>query len=184
LALRAAAMAGSSDSEGEGGPESRAKMLKRHKKEVVAAQKSAQRLGKKRADEAASLVAEVNARHAAELAELEARPAGEATAPEDAAVPDVPAAAPPPAAKADAPVAALAAATLADSASDGGSKARMRSRSRACASAVARMPPDRLLRSRLQKTSKAQLRRAKLAKEEARACSTQRQPQRTLASQP
>ncbi len=130
-------MAGSSDSEGEGGPESRAKMLKRHKKEVVAAQKSAQRLGKKRADEAASLVAEVNARHAAELAELEARPAGEATAPEDAAAPDVPAAAPPPAAKADAPVAALAAATLAESAAaasdGGGSKARMRSRSRALA---------------------------------------------------
>ena len=114
-------MAGSSDSEGEGGAESRGKMLKRHKKELLAAQKAQKALGKKRADEGAALVAEVNARHAAELAALDAGPAGEA-----AAAPAAPAPEPPAAAGVTAATAALAAATLAEpaaAASDAGGKA-------------------------------------------------------------
>ena len=47
-------------------------MLKRHKAELLKAQKEGQRLGKKRAEEAAALVAQVNARHAAELAAFDA----------------------------------------------------------------------------------------------------------------
>jgi OTU domain-containing protein 6 len=115
-------MAGSSDSEGEGGVESRSKMLKRHKKEVIAAQKAQKALGKKRADEGAALVAEVNARHAAELAALDARPAGEAAA-DAAPAADAPAAAEGLAAA----TAALASAALSDAgpaASDAGGKAR------------------------------------------------------------
>ena len=109
---------GSSDSEGEGGVESRSKMQKRHKKELIAAQKA---LGKKRADEGAALVAEVNARHAAELAALDARPAGEAA---EAAAP---AAEAPAASGVAAATAALAAAALSEpapAASDAGGKAR------------------------------------------------------------
>jgi OTU domain-containing protein 6 len=120
----------SSDSEGEDGQESRARMLKRHKKEVLAAQKAAQRLGKKRADEAAALVAEVNARHCAELAELEARPADGGAAPPEAAPAPVAAAATE--AAAGAATAALAAASLADgegAAAEGGAKARPRAAS-------------------------------------------------------
>lgn len=115
-------MSGSSDSEGEGGVESRSKVLKRHKKEVISAQKAQKALGKKRADEGAALVAEVNARHAAELAALDARPAGEAAA--DAA----PAAEAPAASEGlAAATAALASAALSDAgpaASDAGGKAR------------------------------------------------------------
>lgn len=127
-------MAGSSDSEGEGGVESRSKMLKRHKKEVIAAQKAQKALGKKRADEGAALVAEVNARHAAELAALDARPAGEAAADarpagaaEGAAAPA--AEAPAAAEGVAAATAALASAALSDAApaaSDAGGKARAR----------------------------------------------------------
>ena len=112
---------GSSDSEGEGGVESRSKMQKRHKKELIAAQKAQKALGKKRADEGAALVAEVNARHAAELAALDARPAGEAA---EAAAP---AAEAPAASGVAAATAALAAAALSEpapAASDAGGKAR------------------------------------------------------------
>ena len=115
-------MAGSSDSEGESGVESRGKMLKRHKKELLAAQKAQKALGKKRADEGAALVAEVNARHAAELAALDAGPAGEA-----AAAPAAPVAEAPAVAAVASATAALAAAALSEpapAASDAGGKAR------------------------------------------------------------
>lgn len=59
-------------------------MLKRHRNEITAAQKAGARLGKKREAEAQALVNEVNARHARELAELDARPAGGAEAQEPA----------------------------------------------------------------------------------------------------
>ena len=125
-------MAGSSDSEGEGGVESRSKMLKRHKKEVIAAQKAQKALGKKRADEGAALVAEVNARHAAELAALDARPAGEAAADArpagEAAAPaaEAPAAAEEGVAAATAALASAALSDAAPAASDAGGKARAR----------------------------------------------------------
>lgn len=61
------------------GRESRSRMLKRHKAEVLKAQKEGQRLGKKRTDEAAALLAEVNARHVAELAAFEAAEATQQT---------------------------------------------------------------------------------------------------------
>ena len=115
-------MAGSSDSEGESGVESRGKMVKRHKKELLAAQKAQKALGKKRADEGAALVAEVNARHAAELAALDAGPAGEA-----AAAPAAHLSEPPAVAGVASATAALAAAALsepASAASDAGGKAR------------------------------------------------------------
>ena len=144
-------MAGSSDSEGEEGPETRSKMLKRHKKEAMAAQKAAQRLGKKRADDAAALIAEVNARHAAELAALEARAEGGAAAPSAGAA-DAPAAA----AGADAAAASLAAASLAEGSGAapagaappeaGGSKARQRHVQVACAHSVGAARCDPLAR--------------------------------------
>ena len=81
----------------EDGVETHARLLKRHKCELLAAQKAAVRLGKKRADEAASLVASTNARHAAELAAHAA-----------AAAAHEPEAPPPPAAAADANVEAAA----------------------------------------------------------------------------
>lgn len=72
----AAASAGE-DEEGEGGAsealESRGKMTQRHKREMKAVRDKGKRLGKKGKEEAARLEAETAARHAAELAELDAR---------------------------------------------------------------------------------------------------------------
>jgi len=125
-------MAGSSDSEGEGGVESRSKVLKRHKKEVIAAQKAQKALGKKRADEGAALVAAVNARHVAELAALEARPPPAEAAEAAAAATEAPAVE---AGVAEA-TAALAASALSEpaaAAADAGGKARSRWRARSAA---------------------------------------------------
>ncbi|KAF8065793.1 OTU5 [Scenedesmus sp. PABB004] len=63
---------GGDGSDGEGGPESRSKMLQRHKRELLAHKKAAQRMGKTKKDEAAKLEAELEARHARELAALDA----------------------------------------------------------------------------------------------------------------
>jgi hypothetical protein len=65
-------MAGSSSDDDDTGRESRSKLLKRHKAEVLKAQKEGQRLGKKRQEEAAALLAQVTARHIAELAAFDA----------------------------------------------------------------------------------------------------------------
>ena len=65
-------MAGSSTDDDDTGRESRSKMLKRHKAEVLKAQKEGQRMGKKRTEEAAALLAQVTARHIAELAAFDA----------------------------------------------------------------------------------------------------------------
>ncbi|GFR39954.1 hypothetical protein Agub_g32 [Astrephomene gubernaculifera] len=65
-----------SDDDEEGGskgPETRGKMLQRHKREMAAHKKTVQKLGSKKKDEAARLTAEMEARHARELAELEQR---------------------------------------------------------------------------------------------------------------
>ena len=128
-------MGSSSGSDAEDGPESRPKMLKRHKKEVLAAQKAAQRLGKKRAEEGATLLMEVNMRHAAELAALEAGADGGAKpAPaSDATEPAVGAAATTQAPAAEAAASALAAASLggtAPQAPEAGGKARQLAHSR------------------------------------------------------
>ena len=50
------------------GVESQGKMLKRHKKETLAAQKAAKQLGKKREEEGNALLAAVRAKHSSELA--------------------------------------------------------------------------------------------------------------------
>ncbi|GLC46713.1 hypothetical protein PLESTB_001355500 [Pleodorina starrii] len=64
----------SGDDEGDSkGPETRGKMLQRHKREMVAHKKAMQKLGAKKKDEAAKLTAEIEARHARELVELEER---------------------------------------------------------------------------------------------------------------
>ena len=65
-------MAGSSSDDDDNGRESRSKMLKRHKAEVLKAQKEGQRLGKKRIEEAAALLAQVTVRHIVELAAFDA----------------------------------------------------------------------------------------------------------------
>jgi hypothetical protein len=75
-------MVSSSDDDGDG-RESRSKMLKRHKAELLKAQKEGQRLGKKRGDEAAALVAQVTARHVAELAAFEAAAGAVETGPQE-----------------------------------------------------------------------------------------------------
>jgi len=139
----------------EDGVESRAKMLRRHKGEVLKAQarrgdfrsplssllsqKAAASLGKKRADEGAALLAATHARHAAELAAADSAPA------EPAAVEPV--------------AAALEATTLADEPADAGSRAR------SPALPAGEQPANS---ARRQKPSKAQQRRAKQAREEAR----------------
>eukprot|EP00198_Chlamydomonas_reinhardtii_P000235 XP_001689570.1 predicted protein [Chlamydomonas reinhardtii] len=70
-----------SDDGGEKGPETRGKMLQRHKKEMAAHKKVVQKLGSKKKDEAAKLTAEMEARHARELKELDAREKAAAAAP-------------------------------------------------------------------------------------------------------
>lgn len=83
-----AAASDSDDSDGddEGGPETRGKMLQRHKREQKALKDKVKKLGKKGKDEAARLEAEMAARHAAELASIEG--AKERTAAEAIAVAD------------------------------------------------------------------------------------------------
>mmetsp|Transcript_25187 Transcript_25187/g.63934 ORF Transcript_25187/g.63934 Transcript_25187/m.63934 type:complete len:372 (-) Transcript_25187:390-1505(-) len=66
--------AGSDDEEedDEGGPETRGKMLQRHKREMLAFKKNLQRMGKKSKDEIAKMTAEIEARHAKELKDVDA----------------------------------------------------------------------------------------------------------------
>ena len=73
--------------------ESRGQLLQRHKREVLGHKKAAKQLGKARKDEAQALERAMLARHAEQLAALEARLAGGAAAPE-AAAPEAAAAAP------------------------------------------------------------------------------------------
>ncbi|KXZ45272.1 hypothetical protein GPECTOR_56g368 [Gonium pectorale] len=75
----------SGDEEGGAkGPETRGKLLQRHKRELTAHKKAVQKLGSKKKDEAAKLTAELEARHARELKELDEREAAAAAAAQEA----------------------------------------------------------------------------------------------------
>ncbi|PRW59631.1 OTU domain-containing 6B-like [Chlorella sorokiniana] len=82
----AASDSGDSDEDGEGGVETRGKMLQRHKREQKALKDKVKKLGKKGKEEAARLEAEMAARHTAELASIAG--AKERTAAEAVAVAD------------------------------------------------------------------------------------------------
>ena len=136
------------------GVESRSKMLRRHKAELLAAQKAAERLGKKRAAEGQVLVADCHARHAQELdaaASASAALSVESAAGEAAALaPETEAAA----------TSQLAAASLNEPVAANEGKARSRAVICSCIASLTFRP--------LQKPSKAQKRRAQKSKEEAR----------------